>query len=447
MMPYQAGKRLGAETASKLGHLDVLQSRFVQDVVNSFESLESDVKDYSATPWTEFNVEGVSPLKYIFSVDGSMQTLTSTGAAQREVAFVKTALLHLDPGAIAKLDPEYPHPSQLKNLMSEAALFHATVFPLKNIHIEGLPWMEGVRNLILESLRDPTLDGEPYETLKWILYRKWAPDLESSSPSYECPVCNLEQVGMPYDSDHAECMYCGATLFVSDVLGFHMEMVEDGAAESLASAYMLIHETLLLFTAIRYFWEKGNLRVLSDTLFLKDGPLTLRGQYSKIVPNIRAFLEYAKKDGCDVHICGQEKTGKFVDHLLNIARFTKPVVASDPIHVALLSHDFIRDEVQRVQGSKYSYGFRTNYGEKVYVKLNPYHSMVLSIPTGEYIEKGDAPSSESDFIGLRRIVATLPQLVSYRHESALVPIELVNGIASLSDYPSAKVLKLFMGLE
>jgi hypothetical protein len=203
----------------------------------------------------------------------------------------------------------------------------------------------------------------------------------------------------------------------------------------------------MLFTAIRYFWEKQNLVVLSNTLFLKDGPLTLRGQYSKIVPNIREFLDHAKKNGCDIHICGQEKTGKFVDHLASIARFTKPTVAKDPIYIAILSHDFIRDEVQRVQGSQYSYGYRTNYGEKVYAKINPYHAMVLSIPTGEYISRNNAPSSEDDFIGLRRIIATLPQLVSYRHESALVPIELVNGIASLSNYPSAQVLKLFAGLE
>ena len=446
-MPYQAGNRLGAEHASKLGHLDVLNSKFVQNVVQSFESLELDSTDYSATPWIEFSCSGIDPLKYIFTVDGSMQTLFSAGISQREVSFVKTALLHLDPGAISKLDPEYPHPSALRNLMSEAALFHATVFPLKNIRIEGASWMEGVRNLIFESLRDPTLDGEPYETLKWILFRKWSPELTSPSPSYECPICHTEQTGMPYDSDYAECSSCSSRLFLSDVLGFHMEMADDGAAESLASAYMLVHETLMLFTAIRYFWEKKNFKVLGDTLFLKDGPLTLRGQYSKIVPNIRSFLDYSKGIGCEIHICGQEKTGKFVDHLSNISRFTKPSLSSDPIHIAILSHDFIREEVQRVQGSQYSYGFRTNYGEKVYAKLSPYHAIVLSIPTGEYIEKGDSPSSESDFIGLRRIIATLPALVSYRHESALIPIELVNGIASLSNYPSAKVLKLFAGIE
>jgi hypothetical protein len=445
-MPYQAGQRLGAERASKLGHLDVLQSAFVQRVIKSFDRPEPEPGDSSTAPWAELSGKA-QPLKYIFAVDGSLQVLKSEGAVPREVAFVKTALLHLDPNAIAKLDPVYPHPFALRKIMSDAALFHATVFPLKNIRIEGASWMVGVRNLIFESLRDPTLEGEPFETLKWIIYQKWESEKQAPSPNYECPQCHVEQIGMPYDSDHAVCANCGEMIFVSDILGLHMEMADDGAAESLASAYMLIHENLLLFTAVRYFWERRNLKVLGDTLFLKDGPLTLRGQYSKIVPNIRAFLAFAKESGCDIHVCGQEKTGKFVDHLAGIVRLTPPREKDDPSRLAILSHDYIRDEVQRVQGSQYGYGFRTNYGEKVYIKLNPHHSMVLSIPTGAYINRDDAPSAIHDFIGLERIIATLPSLVSYRHESALVPIELVNGIASLSSYPSAKVLKLFAKLD
>jgi len=37
----------------------------------------------------------------------------------------------------------------------------------------------------------------------------------------------------------------------------------------------------------------------------------------------------------------------------------------------------------------------------------------------------------------------LPKILSNRYEGALLPIELANGIASLSTYPSAKVLELF----
>ena len=115
-MPYQAGQRLGGEQASKLGHLDVLQSRFVQDVIASFEQPELEPGDTSATPWKPIAGEH-KPLRYIFAVDGSLQVLKSEGAICREVAFVKTALLHLDPNEIASLDPEYPHPNALRKLM------------------------------------------------------------------------------------------------------------------------------------------------------------------------------------------------------------------------------------------------------------------------------------------------------------------------------------------
>lgn len=65
--------------------------------------------------------------------------------------------------------------------------------------------------------------------------------------------------------------------------------------------------------------------------------------------------------------------------------------------------------------------------------------MVLNIPTGDY--KSDP--KENDLIGFERIMATLPSIISNRFEGAIYPIELANGIASLSSYPSTKVLEIF----
>jgi hypothetical protein len=85
------------------------------------------------------------------------------------------------------------------------------------------------------------------------------------------------------------------------------------------------------------------------------------------------------------------------------------------------------------------YGSRTNYGNKVFVKYDDYHYMVLSTPTGSYMDS----SSLDDLVGAKRILATLRSILSHRHECALVPIELANGVASLSSYPSAAILKVF----
>jgi hypothetical protein len=92
------------------------------------------------------------------------------------------------------------------------------------------------------------------------------------------------------------CPSCGNHLFLTDMLGFHLEMAEDSAPQSLAMSYMGVHETLLLFTAIRHFWQERQ-ESLAKCLFVKDGPLYLRAQYSKLVNPIREFLVHAKDSG------------------------------------------------------------------------------------------------------------------------------------------------------
>ena len=108
-MPYKAGSRLSAERASKLGHLDVIQSAHVNELVNQFERSASGLAAIQALP-----------LPLIFAVDGSLQTVRSDPPTQREVTFVKTALLRLDQHAISKLDPLDPHPLAMRDIMAEA---------------------------------------------------------------------------------------------------------------------------------------------------------------------------------------------------------------------------------------------------------------------------------------------------------------------------------------
>ena len=305
-------------------------------------------------------------------------------------------------------------------------------FPLKGISLKGKNNYHAVRKIIYDSLRDPSLNEEPFKTLKWIAYEKWT-NQKVTSPSFECPYCNKEIDGLEYDTDEKKCEHCHETVFLSDMVGFHLEMSEDSVPDSVATAYMLIHETLLLFTGIRYFWEAKKFHILRNTLFIKDGPLTLRGQYSKLVIPIRRFFQYIKKQNIEVFVIGQEKTGIFVDHLNVIAKN----VPAESIFIP--TNEYIRKEIQHRPERFESYGKRTNYGNKIFMKNDKYHHIVLSVPTGEYLDS----QSKDNFIGLYKILPTLKTILSHRHECGLVPIELANGVASLSSYPSATVLKIF----
>lgn len=429
-MPYQGGRRLPGETASKLGHLDVIKSDLVNELIEQFESPEPAAVE-SETNWEEIDAPD-DPLRLVFAVDGSRQTVRSEFPPYKELSFLKTALLRLDQHAIQKLDPQAPHPMALRDIMSDAAMYHATVLPLRGVRIPGKSNYDAIRKIIYDSIRDPSLSSEPYNTLKWLAYEKWS-GTNKASPSFDCPHCGKDVSGLPYDADEGICEHCGSQLYLTDMIGFHLEMADDAAPESVAAAYMLVHETLLLFTGIRYFWERKKYQVLANSLFLKDGPLTLRGQYSKLVIPIRAFFEHVKQKNASVYIAGQEKTGAFVEHLALINRYASPNSAYAP------SNRYIRQEVQHRPERVEPYGSRTNYGNKLFVKLNDYHYFVLTIPTGEYRDS----KSVSDLMGVRRILGTLPMIISQRHECALVPIELANGVASLSSYPSAAVLKIF----
>lgn len=441
-MPYQNSARLPGETASKLGHLTVTKSDWVKSLIQDFESNILSNEDTSGSNWSEFNSSSIEPLKSVWATDGSFVSIEAGGKPPKEVSFVKTALLTVDRARLEEIDKEHPHPLLLQDIMSDSAVFHATVFPLKNVKTSLGTNYEAIRHIVNDSMKIDQ-NGAFYETLKWISYKKWSP-LQSSSPSFGCPHCAADIPGLPYDSDTGCCpnSNCGKEVFLTDMIGFHLDMDEDSAPDSIVSSYMLVMEHLMLFTAIRLFWSHSDSSLLSNTLFIKDGPLTLRSQYSKLVPPIREFLQFAKDRNRPIHIIGQEKSGAFFDHLSSIARFTKPHDNEENIHYSVLSHDFVRREVYRSPDLTNPYGSRTNWGEKIYVKVDPSTQLVLSIPTGSYDPAGSFPTG-GDLIGLDRILATLPSLISRKFEGALFPVELANGIASMSSYPSATILQRF----
>jgi hypothetical protein len=440
-VPYAQGTRLPGESASKLGHLAVLQSEWVRALVTEFDSHAATTSDPSDTPWTECDTTNVEALRNVWAVDGSFVAVQTQESPPKEVAFVKTALLTVDGERLEKIDKEHPHPLLIRDVLTGSGIFHATVFPLKNIRSPLGTNYDAIRHIVRDSIK---LDegGAFYETLKWLVYEKWS-DAGTSSLSFGCPHCDAEHPGLSYDADEGRCPRCQKDVFLTDVIGFHLDMGEESAPDSVASAYMLVMEVLMLFTAVRVLWQHSDKRVLSDTLFIKDGPLTMRGQYSKLVPKIRGFLQHAKERGRPVHMVGQEKTGTFVDHLASIVRFSPPHERGHRPWYAVLSHDYVRREVYRSPDLSNPYGMRTNWGEKVFVKFDPGTYMVINVPTGHYDSSSAFPTS-SDLIGFSRILAALPTLVCHKHEGALFPIELANGIASMSSYPSGKILQRFI---
>jgi hypothetical protein len=381
-------------------------------------------------------------LKIIFAADGSLQAIESPSPPYKAIAFVKSALLKLDQYAISRLDKENPNPFALRDIMKESALFHATSFPLRHVVVPGKSIYHAVREILFESVKDPgfnnSLGGAMMETLKWIAYEKWNSNPKSKLERFGCPYCRektgVDHATLPFNEEKGNCPNCSNEIFITDMFGLHQSMTEDHAPKQVASDYMSISETLMIFTPIRYFWDKKR-DVLKNCLLIKDGPLSLRATLAKLAAPIRRFFQYAKNNGYEVAMIGQEKSGAFYEHLQLIGRNAP----SNSIFIP--DNKYIRNEIQH-SNSVSIYGSDTNYGAKLFIKINDYHQMVINIPTGIRGECVENPSTDN-LISFKNIIATLNKILSNRYEGALIPIELANGVASLSTYPSAKVLELF----
>ena len=133
-MPYISSKgKLPSEAASKLGHLAVVKSDWVKSLLDSFESGDTKPSEFDISIWNDYNSKVVTPLKYIWAVDGSFVSVSTNPPTGKEVAFIKTALISIDKTKLDRIDKQNPHPLLLQDIMAESALFHATVLPLKNV--------------------------------------------------------------------------------------------------------------------------------------------------------------------------------------------------------------------------------------------------------------------------------------------------------------------------
>jgi len=428
-MPYQPGGNLPGEYASKLGHLDVVKSELMDKLIQSFES-QTLPKPNTAPKWESITTG--EPLSTIYSVDGSYVPIPFEDWPYVKLGCVKVALVKIDKNELSKFDTSTPHPMKLRDLLSESVLRHVNLFPLRHVSITGTNTYHAVRRIVFDGMKNHEKLGDTVlQTLKWLAYEKWDTK-KPFLPNFGCPHCEKEVATIPYDCETGNCPQCSGELYLTDWLGFHQRMAPDNAPEEVAIDYMNVYELLLLFTKIRLMWE-DNPENLSKCLFVKDGPLQLTSQFAKLVPRIRKFLEYSRYARFPVYLVGQEKRGRFYEHL--------ELIGNDAPDGSLfvLYDRYIKEEIQQRPNTGFPYGEFTNYGAKILVKFNHNDKMVISIPTGEY--KRDPKIS--DLIGLERILATLPEILSRRFQGGLLPVELAHGIASLSNYPSARLIKDF----
>lgn len=426
-MPYQAGKFLPGEIASKIGHIDAIESEVIKELLESFEAQDIPISD-AKLPWKE--IPKGEPLRHSIGSDGSLQPIPFEDWPYVKLSCVKTALVVLDKSVIERLGKSIPHPMELRDILSDSVISHVNIFPLRHVRFKsGITLHDAIRKISFDGMKkDPKLKDEVLKTLMWLAFEGW--NNSSTTANFNCPLCD-RQISISADTEIDKCKFCKSEIYITDWLGFHQRMGIDNVSEEIAKNYMNVHEMLLIFTKVRQLWEEDKEK-LSECLFVKDGPLYLSDQFAgKLIPKIRSFLAFAKEKGNPVHMIGQEKTGAFFDHLQLISK-------NAPDNGLFIPDDtYIKEEIQQRPNIGEYYGKSTNFGAKVFLKLNQRDKFVLSVPTGNFIPNAKI----TDLIGIEKIAATIPFIQSRKFEGALLPVEIAHAQASISNYPSAKILK------
>lgn len=408
----------------------ILENAYVNSVLSQFETSDPALDKSIGERTGTIDLSVPSGIEYVVTIDGGEMVVPNPVRRDRAVGFVNVATTLLRMRDLEKMRSDlWIDPRDMAQLLTNAVWSKPAVIPLAGVRIPGQTVKQTIRQAI-----DQTLDyAGLYPTLNFLVSRLWEPGYampSSGSPAMDCRRCGQEFF-LPRDMRVFQCPDCQERHTLADYLGIAADSPDSWVRADAATQLRDVLETLSLFHFIALWHTKPER--LAKVLFLKDGPLLLRANLSRLVEPIRALIEFLKTKSINLNVVGIEKNGDLVDHI--------PLVEH---HLPNIGDYFIPSVsylLTEIAGSEMppNYRNRVSYGAKVVARIGQQHVLALNMPTGDFL----LTPSPADILGLECILRTLPHLVSYRYPNALLPVVAANSAASLSVRPSAQILEQF----
>lgn len=425
-MAYTSSGKLPIERASKLGHVKFIREPRIQRLLEAFERTDNAPDDVLGEVSGHLDLAATGEIENVVAIDGSHVAVPNVVHNHKRLAFVSVAAVVLSRRAVAELRANpIVDPRELKHLQQQVHS-HVAVLPLAGVALPGETVVQTIRATIDDVLRYTDL----YPTLQFLVGREWLHDY-AGEEHMECLACG-DVFPLPRSRRVFLCPHCGERHTLADYLRLVQGPPEDWAREEVAIGLRNVLETLLVLKFLQLYRDRPI--VLRRTLFVKDGPLLLRAQLSRLVEPIRAFLAYLHQQGRRLHLVGIEKAGALVDHTPLMRD-----VLREPGDFFLPSVRYLQERIDGVPFVEATYRNRVHYGSKVVVRLGRDHLLAANVPTGEFLL---VPKAE-DLYGFPEAMAVLSEMVSYAHENAVIPLVLANTMASISMRPSSDILESF----
>ena len=250
-----------------------------------------------------------------------------------------------------------------------------------------------------------------------------------------CPHCNVGVDIKKQDvlSDYTIiCPHCGKKIYLTDVLRLH-EVIDNelGAGGILGYLTTSVEQIIIVYLIKQMLNIRPSL--LSQTLFVKDGPLAFFGQTANLHKPMRKLMTFLNQHH-SIYLVGLEKSGSFVEHAEQVSKKMRPK------QMLLLGNSYIyKYIIPGKEENSEPYASSSYYGHKVIFKSEHNNVYVATIPN---VQAKVEPQID-DYININEILHNITALKCDLYYNSLVPVVLANKLVSLADHPSSDLLKAF----
>lgn len=426
------------ERASKTSHTNIINDTAVQSFLSKCKippyHEEIDDKDIELLMLEE---PTKNPIKNIITIDGGYTNVfVKEDFPSSTIAFFQFGALFfkhqdlLDLKEKPFIDPE--DFSKLQNIQRIKL-----VVPTKGIALDGeIDFVSSVRRTIYEFfISQPERNGF-MDALKWLIFEEYSSS--DNSKIWHLATCPHCSVGVDIQRKNVQsdytitCPHCGGKIYLTDILRLH-EVIDNelGAGGILGYLTTAVEQIIIVYLIKQMLNIRPNL--LSQTLFVKDGPLAFFGQTANLHKPMRKLVTFLNQNH-SIYLVGLEKSGSFVEHAVQASKKMLPK------QMLLLGNSYIYKYIIPGNGrDSEPYAISSYYGHKVIFKSEHNNVYVATIPNVQAMIEPQI----SDYININEILYNITALKCDLYYNSLVPIVMANKLVSLADHPSSDLLKTF----
>lgn len=377
-----------------------------------------------------------NPIQHVIAIDGGYTEVpVRKEFPSATVCFFQIGALIFDVKDLEGLDEQsFIDPEDMAKLKRIQRM--KLTLPIRNVAMKNHGNLtDSVRRAIYDFFMNRIDDEDFNGTLKWFVFQEYRTPIEKWMLS-SCPICrnsNIPLVRETITKDYTfKCPYCDGLIYLTDVFRLHEAIDDELGAGGIPGYVTTTIEQIILVHLIRLIL-KMNPTLLSQVLFVKDGPLAFFGQTANMHKPMRELVKYLFENH-DLYLAGLEKSGPFVEHADEIAERLKTGSA------LILDNDYIYKYILPGKADTANpYGRTTYYGNKLIFKTMREGIYVMSVPTQEIITH----PSETDLRNLQGILTNIEMLKCDMYDNALLPVALANKLVSLANHPSSRILQKF----